>query len=81
MATSGQFSDAPFGWFHLQSAQRTNVQLSLTTVANNQLPPAQDDIRIIQRAVVLLSDENVCNRDDNRTCLPNPQKCSLFCAL
>jgi hypothetical protein len=71
----------PFGWFSLQAAQRKNEALSLTIAANNQLPPTQDDIRIIQRALVLLSDEKVWNREDNRTCPPNPQKWSLFCAL
>ena len=39
------------------------------------------DIRIIQRAEALLSDEKVWNREDNRICPPNPQKWSLFCAL
>jgi hypothetical protein len=38
----------PFGWFSLQSAQRKNEALSLTIAANNQLPPTQDDIWIIQ---------------------------------
>jgi hypothetical protein len=71
----------PFGWFSLQDARRENKALSLTITANNQLPPTQDDIRIIQRAEVLLSGENVWNREDNRTCPPNPQKWSLFCAL
>ena len=71
----------PFGWFSLQSAQRENETLHLVIAANNQLPPTQDDIRIIQRAMALLSDEKVWNREDNRTCPANPQKWSLFCAL
>jgi len=71
----------PFGWFSLQNAKRENQTLSLTIAANNQLPPTQDDIRIIQRALVLLADDKVWNRADNRTCPPNPQKWSLFCAL
>jgi hypothetical protein len=71
----------PFGWFSLQSVQRENETLRLAIAANNQLPPTQDDIRIIQRAKVLLSDEKVWNREDNRTCPANPQKWSLFCAL
>ena len=71
----------PFGWFSLQSARRENETLNLTIAANNQLPPMQDDIRIIQRATDLLTDEKAWNREDNRTCPPNPQKWSLFCAL
>ena len=71
----------PFGWFSLQSAEQEDETLHLTIAANNQLPPTQDDIRIIQRAIALLSDEKVWNREDNRTCPANPQKWSLFCAL
>jgi hypothetical protein len=71
----------PFGWFVLQRARRENETLTLTISANNQLPPTQDDIRIIQRAEALLSDEKVWNRRDSRTCPPNPDKWSLFCAL
>jgi hypothetical protein len=52
----------PFGWFALQRARRENETLTLTISANNQLPPTQDDIRIIQRAEALLSDEKVWNR-------------------
>jgi len=71
----------PFGWFALQRARRENETLTLTISANNQLPPTQDDIRIIQRAEALLSDEKVWNRRDSRTCPPNPDEWSLFCAL
>jgi hypothetical protein len=69
------------GWFSLQSVQRENETLRLAIAANNQLPPTSDDIRIIQRAKALLSDEKVWNREDNRTCPANPQNWSLFCAL
>ena len=71
----------PFGWFSLRSEQRDGEALRLTIAANNQLPPTQDDIRIIERAMALLAEEKTWNRDDNRTCPPNPQKWSLFCAL
>jgi hypothetical protein len=70
----------PYGWFSLQSAKQENNTLTLTIAANNQLPPTPDDIRIIQRAEALLSPET-WNRADSRTCPPNPQKWSLFCAL
>ena len=71
----------PFGWFALQSARRENEALILTIPANNQLPPTLDDIRIIQRAEALTSNEEAWNRGDSRTCPPNPQKWSLYCAL
>jgi hypothetical protein len=71
----------PFGWFSLQDARRDNDALALTIAANNQLPPTQDDIRIIQRAKAMLSDDKSWNRQDNRTCPANPQSWSLFCAL
>jgi len=71
----------PFGWFSLQKAERDNETLRLAIAANDQLPPTQDDIRIIQRAKALLSDEKVWNRQDNRTCPTNPTNWSLFCAL
>jgi hypothetical protein len=84
VATSGAepgTAKTPFGWFSLLSVRQTNETLKLTIAANNQLPPTQEDIRIIQRAKALLSDDKAWNRDDNRTCPANPEKWSLFCAL
>jgi hypothetical protein len=83
MSSGGKVGVAktPFGWFSLQSVSLENEMLRLTIAANNQLPPTPDDIRIIQRAEALLSDETVWNREDDRTCPANPQKWSLFCAL
>jgi hypothetical protein len=71
----------PFGWFAVQTERLEAETLSLSIAANKQLPPTVDDIRIIQRATALLSDEKGWNKEDDRTCLPNPQKWSLFCAL
>ena len=71
----------PFGWFSLQDVRLDNDTLRLTIAANNQLPPTLDDIRIIERAEALLSNEESWNRADDRTCPSNPQKWSLFCAL
>jgi hypothetical protein len=71
----------PFGWFSLQSAQRDSDALQLTIAANNQLSPTESDIQIIVRAKALLANEKTWNKQDDRTCPPNPQKWSLFCAL
>ena len=71
----------PFGWFRLEAARLEGGRLNLTILGNKQLPPTTDDIRIIQRAMALLSDVKVWNKDDDRNCPPNPQKWSVFCAL
>ncbi len=76
-----RIAKTPFGWFALQTERLEADTLNLTIAANRQLPPTMDDIRIIQRASVLLFDEKTWNREDNRTCPPNPQSWSLFCAL
>jgi hypothetical protein len=71
----------PFGWFRLEAARLEGGRLNLTILGNKQLPPTTDDIRIIQRAMALMSDVKVWNKDDDRNCPPNPQKWSVFCAL
>jgi len=71
----------PFGWFAVQGSTWESEALRLTISANNQLPPTHDDIRIIERAKTLLSDERVWNRADDRTCPAQAEKWSLFCAL
>jgi hypothetical protein len=71
----------PFGWFALQTARLEGETLTLTIDANRQLPPTTDDIRIIQRAMELVSDVTVWNKEDNRICPQTPQKWSVFCAL
>jgi hypothetical protein len=80
-AGDARIAKTPFGWFALQTERLDGDTLSLAVAANRQLPPTTDDIRIIKRAAALLSDEKTWNREDNRTCPPNPQKWSLFCAL
>lgn len=45
----------PFGWFALETARLEGATLTLTIAANKQLPPTADDIRIIQRAMALVS--------------------------
>ena len=71
----------PFGWFALQDARTDENGLSLKIAVDKQLPPTQDDIRILERARALLSDEGHWNKQDDRTCRPNPERWSLFCAL
>ena len=80
-AQTPSIAKTPFGWFLLQDARLDNYTLRLTIAANNQLPSTLDDIRIIERAQALLSNEESWNRADDRTCPSNPKKWSLFCAL
>lgn len=44
-------------------------------------PVTADDLRILQRADEILSDEAKWNRHDDRTCGPEDKTWSLFCAL
>jgi very-short-patch-repair endonuclease len=71
----------PFGWFALTEAKAEGENLALTIIANRQLPPTEADIRIIDRALVLLSSREVWNKEDNRQCPTGQQKLSLFCAM
>ena len=78
---SGAVAKSPFGWFAVQSFQRSDTAVTLTMLVDKQLPPTMDDIRILERARALLSDESTWNRRDNRKCPPQPERWSLFCAL
>jgi hypothetical protein len=71
----------PYGWFTLTEAKQEGDALTLTIRADRQLPPTADDIKIIDRAIGLLSSTAVWNKQDDRTCQPNPTKWSTFCAL
>lgn len=44
-------------------------------------PATQEDLRILDRAKVLLATEKDWNRHDTRDCPANERKLSLFCAL
>jgi hypothetical protein len=71
----------PYGWFALTKAELKPESLSLEIAANRTLPPTEDDIRIVQRAITLLATVDVWNKEDNRQCPPGQAKVSLFCAL
>lgn len=71
----------PFGWFPLESISDGSNQLVLSINATNVLPATPDDIKIIDRALELLSSQAIWNKNDNRICPPNPNKWSVFCAL
>lgn len=71
----------PFGWFPLESINENGDQVVLFINATNVLPATPDDIKIMDRALELLSSQTIWNKNDNRICPPNPDKWSLFCAL
>jgi hypothetical protein len=70
----------PFGWFPVQSLRVDGDALALTIAVERQLPPTNDDIRIIDRSIALLA-AGTWNKNDDRTCPPNPRRWSMFCAL
>lgn len=45
------------------------------------LPQNEYDVPIVERTLVLLSDETAWNRNDDRNCGPEKQGTSLYCAL
>lgn len=71
----------PFGWFRLEEAKTSGQVMSLKIAADKQLPPTADDVRILRRAMELVSKVELWNRADTRICLPKPDKWSVFCAL
>jgi hypothetical protein len=81
IAEGPRIAKLPFGWFALQGLRADENGVFLRIAADKQLPPTADDIRILQRAQALLMDEGHWNRHDDRTCRPNPERWSLFCAL
>jgi len=78
---STKIAKLPFGWFPLDTALESRDQLVLTINAKNVLSATPDDIKIMNRALDLLSSQSIWNKNDNRICPPNPNKWSLFCAL
>ncbi len=71
----------PYGWFSVTEAKADSDTLKLTISANRQLPPTDDDIKIIKRALALIPSKEEWNKEDNRQCPAGQSKLSLFCAM
>jgi very-short-patch-repair endonuclease len=71
----------PFGWFAMTEAKQEGEALKLTISANRQLPPTVDDIKIIERAIALIPNKDIWNKEDTRQCPAGQTKISLFCAM
>lgn len=50
-------------------------------VINLPLPQTEYDVAILERAIELLADEDDWSKQDDRTCGPNKEGLSLYCAL
>ncbi len=71
----------PFGWFNIIEMKETAAALSIRMNAERQVRPTAADIAIISRAIALLPNESVWNKNDNRQCPAGQSKISMFCAL
>jgi hypothetical protein len=81
-ATGGQsVARTPFGWFAVSNLTMTENRLRLQLNTDRQVRPTAQDIAIIERAIALLPDAAVWNKNDNRECPPGQRKLSMFCAL
>jgi hypothetical protein len=71
----------PYGWFNVSRFEQTAQGLQLRVDANKQVRPTADDLAIIDRAIALIPNAEVWNKNDNRQCPAGQTKLSLFCAL
>jgi hypothetical protein len=71
----------PFGWFYSKSYSVQDKNVTMVFDADHQVAPTTEDFEIINMAIATLSDESVWDKQDDRQCLGNAKKWSLFCAL
>jgi hypothetical protein len=77
----GSVARLPYGWFKVMELQETPGNLLLRLDASRQVRPDRDDLAIIDRAIALLPNKDVWNKQDNRECPAGQSKLSLFCAM
>ncbi len=80
-ANAGSVGRTPFGWFAITDMQASASALVIRMNADRQVRPTAKDIAIITRAIALLPNESVWNKNDNRQCPAGQTKLSMFCAL
>jgi hypothetical protein len=78
---AGSVARMPYGWFAVSEFREAAPQLHWRVDASRQMRPNADDLAIIDRALVLLPNNGVWNKSDNRECPAGQVKLSLFCAL
>ena len=77
----GSVGRTPFGWFEIIEMKESAATLAIRMNADRQVRPTAADISIISRAIALLPNEAVWNKNDNRQCPAGQTKISMFCAL
>jgi hypothetical protein len=80
-SSAGSVGRTPFGWFAITDMQESAGALVVRMNADRQVRPTASDIAIITRAIALLPNETVWNKNDNRQCPAGQTKLSMFCAL
>ncbi|WP_324132398.1 DUF6197 family protein [Bosea sp. (in: a-proteobacteria)] len=78
---NGGTAKTPYGWFAIGEMRLDATEMALRIIADRQLPPTEDDRRIIRRAIELIPSREVWNKQDDRKCSPQQTKISLFCAM
>jgi hypothetical protein len=71
----------PFGWFPLEALEVKDTAMTISIDARKQLRPSADDVKILQSARAMLPNVAQWNKNDDRTCKPEPRVRSVFCAL
>ncbi len=77
----GSVARTPYGWFAVSSMDAGRERLNVVIDASRQVRPTADDLAIIDRAIALIPDASVWNKNDNRECPPGQTRLSMFCAL
>jgi hypothetical protein len=80
-AGAGSVGRTPFGWFAVTELMESDAALRIRMDASRQVRPTANDIAIIARAIELLPNAGVWNKNDNRECPAGQTKLSMFCAL
>jgi hypothetical protein len=81
MGSSGSVARTPFGWFAVRQMTEATDLLTIDIDARQQVRPTATDLAILDRALEMLPNEALWNKNDNRQCPAGQAKLSLFCAL
>jgi hypothetical protein len=71
----------PFGWLWLDYFRASDETVEIGFAIENEVPPGAADLRIIDRAIEILSDPSVWDREDDRVCEASDETWSLYCAM
>lgn len=71
----------PWGWFVPTELGLEADPPALSWSFQDEAPPSQVDLRILDHARTLITDERTWDRADDRACLSSDSTFSLYCAL